>query len=470
MVRPLLTASLAAACAIAPAQDRPNIVYILADDLGYGDLGCYGQEKIRTPHLDRMAAEGLRFTRHYSGCPVCAPSRSCLMTGLHTGHTPIRGNANHGEEGQTPMPAGTVTVAALLKGAGYATGAFGKWGLGSVGSVASPVRMGFDTFFGFNCQMLAHNYYPYHLRDGDTLFPLPGNAGDARGQYAPDLIEERTLAFIDANKSRPFLLFVPHIAPHAELAAPDDEILRSYQGTFPEKPWTGVDAGPEFRKGPYGSCAAPHATFAAMVTRLDRHVGRILDRLAAHGLDKNTLVIFSSDNGPHIEGGADPVFFNSGGGLRGTKRDLYEGGIRVPCIARWPGRIAAGRTSDLPSAFWDVLPTLAEVAGVPAPAGIDGLSFLPTLLGDDARQRRHDHLYWEFHEQGGKQAVLQGNWKAVRLGVAKNPAAPVALYDLATDSREERDRAADEPALAARLAALMDAAHVESPSFPFIRR
>jgi len=451
----------------ARAADKPNIIYILADDLGYGDLGCYGQREIRTPNLDRMAREGMRFTRHYSGASVCAPSRSCLLTGLHTGHTPIRGNQEIFPEGQAPLPEGTLTIASLLRAAGYATGVFGKWGLGFPGSVGSPLRQGFDTFFGYNCQRLAHSYYPHHLRLGDDLFPLPGNAGNQRGQYAPDLIQERTLAFIEAQRDKPFFLYVAHVAPHAELVAPDDEILRSYRGRFKETPYAGIDEGPQFRTGGYASAAEPRATYAAMVTRLDLHVGQILDKLKALGLDDRTLVLFSSDNGPHDEGGINPSAFNSAGGLRGQKRDLYEGGLRVPFMARWPGRIPAGSESALVCAFWDLLPTLADVAGAPAPEGIDGLSLLPTLLGQAGRQRQHASLYWEFHEQGGKQAVLQGRWKALRLQVGENPEGPLELYDLEKDPSESRDIALLHPEKARELAALMINSRTSSKAFNF---
>ena len=468
-MKPSLTflACLALCCGHASAAGRPNIIYILADDLGYGDLGCYGQQDIRTPNLDRMAREGMRFTRHYSGASVCAPSRSSLLTGLHTGHTPIRGNQEVFPEGQAPLPEGTLTVASLLRGAGYATGAFGKWGLGFPGSVGSPLRQGFGTFFGYNCQRLAHSYYPHHLRMGDDLFPLPGNAGKERGQYAPDLIQERTLAFIDEHRDKPFFLYVAHVAPHAELVAPDDEILRSYRGRFKETPYEGVDEGPEFRTGGYASAVEPRATFAAMVTRLDLHVGQILDKLKTLGIDDRTLVLFTSDNGPHDEGGIKPGDFNSNGRLRGQKRDLYEGGLRVPFIARWPGHIAPGSESPLVCAFWDMLPTMAEVAGTPAPQGIDGISILPTLLGQAGTQRQHESLYWEFHEQGGKQAVLQDRWKAVRLQVGKNPNGPIELYDLAQDPKETRDIAPQHPDKARELAALMDSSRIPSKQFNF---
>ena len=448
-------------------RNRPNIVYIIADDLGYGDLGCYGQKDIRTPNIDRMAREGMIFTRHYSGSTVCAPSRSCLMTGLHTGHTPVRGNKEYQPEGQHPLPAGSVTVAEVLKKAGYATGAFGKWGLGYPGSEGDPNNRGFDEFYGYNCQRYAHNYYPYFLRHNDRKVMLPGNEGRKTEQYGPDLIQEQTLKFVEENKDKPFFLFVPHVIPHAELFVPEDDIVRSYRGKFPEKPYKGIDEGPNYKIGGYGSVETPRANLAAMITRLDRHVGEILDKLRELALDKNTLVIFTSDNGPHGEGGANPRYFNSSGGLRGMKRDLYEGGIRVPMIARWPGQVEAGSGTDHISAFWDVMPTLAELAGAEAPSNIDGISFVPTLLGQSQKQKQHDYLYWEFHEQGGRQAVLRGRWKAIRLQVKRDPDGPLELYDLQDDPQEKKDVALQHPDVIGRMARIMAEAHTDSDVFLF---
>ncbi len=449
------------------AKRRPNIIYILADDLGYGDLGCYGQKDIRTPNLDRMAREGMLFTQHYSGSTVCAPSRSCLMTGLHTGHTFVRGNKEYQPEGQHPLPAKSVTVAEMLKNAGYATGAFGKWGLGYPGSEGDPNNQGFDEFYGYNCQRIAHNYYPYFLRHNDKKVMLPGNEGKKTEQYAPDMIQEQTLKFIEVNKNRPFFLFVPHVIPHAELFVPDDDIVRSYRGKFPEKPYKGTDDGPNYKIGGYGSVKTPRANFAAMITRLDRHVGGILDKLRQLGLDKKTLIIFSSDNGPHGEGGANPAYFNSSGGLRGMKRDLYEGGIRVPMIARWTGRIKAGAKSDHISAFWDVMPTLAELADAEIPGDSDGISFLPTLLSKTRKQREHDYLYWEFHEQGGKQAVRKDKWKAIRLQVKRDPNSPLELYDLQADHQEKNNVASQHPDIVDRMEQIMKQAHTDSDVFLF---
>jgi len=456
-----------AGCAPAPAPPRPpNVVFILADDAGWGDFSFNGQQRFETPSIDRLAREGLSFTQHYAGSTVCAPSRSALLTGQHTGHTPIRGNREVGPEGQVPLPAAAVTLAELLRARGYATGVFGKWGLGFPGSEGEPLRQGFDAFFGYNCQRKAHNYYPPLLWDGERQQPLPGNAEGGTAEYSHDLIQAHALEFIRAQRDRPFFLYLPYTLPHAEMAAPDDEILARFRGRWPETPYAGVDLGGEgFRDGPYASQAEPRAAFAAMMTRLDRSVGEILAALRAQGLDDSTLVLFSSDNGPHREGGHDPVFFDSNGPFRGFKRDLYEGGIRVPLLARWPGVVAPGTRSDHVSAFWDLLPTVAELAGVEPPGGLDGISFAPTLRGA-AGQRRHDYLYWEFHEQGGKQAVRRGPWKGIRLDAMASPGGPLELYDLETDPGETRDVAAEEPDVVAELAALMDESHTPSDLFP----
>jgi arylsulfatase A-like enzyme len=441
---------------VATAQVRPNIVFILADDLGYGDVGVYGQRLIRTPHLDTLAREGMVFTQMYAGTSVCAPSRCSLMTGLHTGHTYIRGNKEVQPEGQAPIPDSIVTLAEVLRASGYATGAFGKWGLGPVGSSGDPLRQGFDTFYGYNSQLESHRYYPTHLWDGDRRV-------DLKDVYAPDLIQQQLLSFIgDRARGQGFFIYAAYTLPHAELLAPDDSIFESYKGRFPEKPYQGSNAGP----GSYSSQAYPHATYAAMVTRLDRYVGEIMDKLRALGLDKNTLIIFTSDNGPHTEGGNDPAFFNSAGGLRGVKRDLYEGGIREPFIARWPGVIRAGSRSEMIGAFWDILPTCAALAHVPGPPRVDGVSLVPTLLGR-GRQVIHPWLYWEFHEDGGRQAVRQGRWKAVRQHVDQAPDGPLELYDLDADPAERHDVAAQHPDLVRSLSTIMRGAHTPSKLFPF---
>lgn len=450
------------------ATPRPNIVFILADDLGYGDLGINGQKLIRTPNIDRLAAEGVRFTQFYAGTSVCAPSRSALMTGQHTGHTYIRGNKSVEPEGQQPIADSVVTVAELLQRAGYVTAAFGKWGLGPVGSEGDPNKQGFTRFYGYNCQSLAHRYYPDHLWNNDQKVVLKENQNLLRTrQYAPDLIQEQALNFVDSQtKRQPFFLFLPYILPHAELLVPNDSIFQSYKGRFAEKPYKGADYGSETTTGGYASQPYPHATFAAMVTRLDLYVGQILAKLKEKGLDQNTLVIFSSDNGPHLEGGADPEFFNSGGGFRGFKRDLYEGGIREPFVARWPGKIRPGTQNGHVGAFWDLLPTFAELAGAKSPSQIDGLSFVPALTGKGVQQK-HDYLYWEFHEQGGKQAVRQGTWKAIRLNAATQPNGPIELYDLARDPAETHNLASQYPDRVKQLGQLMDQSHRASPLFPF---
>ncbi len=451
-------------------NERPNIVYILADDLGYGDLGCYGQQKIKTPNIDRMADMGMRFTQHYSGSTVCAPSRSALITGLHTGHTYIRGNREAQPEGQFPLKAEAFTIAELLKGVDYKTGAFGKWGLGFIGSEGDPNNQGFDEFYGYNCQRQAHRYYPTHLWHNDKKIHLEGNDGQHTAIYAQDIIHEKALEFIDSNKDAPFFLFLPYALPHAELIVPDDEILATYKGTFPETNYEGVEGsayGPDWNLARYTTQENPHAVFAAMVSRMDKYVGEVLNKLKEHGLDNNTLVIFTSDNGPHEEGGADPEFFESNGDLRGVKRDLYEGGIRVPMIAQWLGKIDGGQTSNHISSFWDVMPTLAELSGADLPKNIDGITFLPTLLNQGS-QTEHDYLYWEFHERGGKQAVRKNNWKAVRLNVLDNPNSPIELYNLDIDLQEENNLAEDYPFIVAEMIKIMDESHTYNEDYPFI--
>ena len=448
---------------------KPNIVFILADDLGYGDLSCYGQQKFLTPNLDKMAAGGMRFTQHYSGTTVCAPSRSSLMTGQHTGHTPIRGNKEWKPEGQWPMKEEAVTVAEILKQAGYVTGAFGKWGLGFVGTEGDPNQQGFDEFYGYNCQRLAHNYYPGHLWDNQQKLEIIENSGDKFGVYAPKLIHERALQFIEKNKDKPFFLFYPNVIPHAELLIPGEN-LDEFRGRFlPEKEFKGIESGDKnFREGGYGTQPESHAAFAAMVTLLDKQVGEILAKLKELGLEKNTLVIFSSDNGPHQEGGADPDYFDSNGPLKGYKRDLYEGGIRVPMIAFWEGKIVAGSTSDYMSAFWDFLPTVAEIAGVQLSKNIDGISYLPTLLGKE--QKQHEYLYWEFHELKGRQAVRKGEWKLVRYNVFEPENTTTELYNLKTDIGEQNNVAELHPEVVKELLELMKTARTETIDFPFEKR
>jgi arylsulfatase A len=447
--RPILCSLLAApwmaaASAGAAAPPPPNIVFILADDLGYGDLGCYGQKKFRTPRIDRLAAEGMRFTQCYAGSTVCAPSRCTLMTGLHTGHAYIRGNA------ERPLRPDDLTVAELLKRAGYATGLFGKWGLGLEDTPGTPARKGFDSSFGYLDQAHAHRYNTDHLfRDGERV------KVDA-DVYSEDLIAAAALDFIRANRDRPFFLYLPFTIPHAELRPPEDS-LAAHRGEFPEPaPFQNPYVDLEPRRGGYRSQATPRAAFAAMVERLDRDVGRVLSLLAELGLDERTVVFFSSDNGPHREGGGDPEFFSSAGPLRGIKRDLYEGGIRVPMIARWPGRIPAGAVSDQVWAFWDFLPTAAEIAGIEPPPRLDGISMLGPLLGKGPID--HPLLYWEFHERGFSQAVRWGNWKAIR----KKPWLPLELYSLDSDLGETRDRALENPKVVEEIEARLQGLRTES--------
>lgn len=446
---------------------NPNIIYILADDLGYGDLSCFGQDKFQTPNIDRMAEMGIKFINHYSGSTVCAPSRSALMTGQHTGHTPIRGNKEVKPEGQWPMPADTHTLAEMLKAAGYVNGVFGKWGLGFPGSEGDPNFQGFDQFYGYNCQRIAHNYYPWHLWHNQQKVMIKENEGSAKGAYAPDLIQKHVLNFIENNKDTTFFLFYAAVQPHAELVAPP-EYMEKFRGKFmPEKSYEGVDSGPNFKKGPYGSQPESHAAFVAMISHLDDMVGEVIDKVQALGIEKNTLIIFTSDNGPHIEGGADPDYFDSNSHLRGYKRDLYEGGIRVPMLAIWPEKIKPGTDSPHVSAFWDVLPTFAEIIGMSPPEDIDGISFLPALLGQGDRQQEHDHLYWEFHERGGRVALRKGDWKLLRYNVNDTPPGEYELYNLADDPSETNDLSKSLPEKVGELQAILESARTESEVFKF---
>jgi len=445
---------------------KTNIVFILADDLGYGDLGCYGQKHFSTPNIDNLAGNGLRFTQHYSGSTVCAPSRSTIMTGQHTGHTFIRGNKEWKPEGQYPLEAEAVTIAEVLQDAGYVTGAFGKWGLGYPGSEGDPNNQGFDEFFGYNCQRLAHNYYPYHLWHNQEKVMLEENTGRQTGQYGPDVIHEQALKFLEKNKDKPFFLYYPSVIPHAELFAPE-EYMKKYRGKFePEKSYKGVDDGERYRNGGYGSQPESHAAFAAMVNVLDDHVGEVVAKLKELGVYDNTVIFFSSDNGPHLEGGADPDYFDSNGILKGYKRDLYEGGIRAPMIAVWKDKIKPGRKTDHISAFWDILPTVAEIAGTETPANIDGISFLPTLL-DEKGQKQHDYLYWEFHERGGRLALRKGDWKLVKYNVFDSQETTTELYNLSEDPGEENNLAEKHPEKVENLTELMKSARTKSKVFKF---
>ena len=445
--RPLFRYLLAASVSLSMASPAltakhntrtPNIIYILADDAGYGDFGIYGQKEIKTPHIDKMGKEGITFTQHYAGSTVCAPSRCSLLTGRHTGHCYIRGNAEIIPEGQMALAEGIPTIGNILKEAGMTTGIIGKWGLGGPGSVAEPSQRGFDHWFGYLCQRQAHSYYPTHLwRNGEKV-ELD------KKTYTHDLFTEEALNFIKTNQHKPFFLYLPYTIPHAALQVPD-------VGEYIDKDWE------ENKK-----------RYAAMITRMDRDVGRILALLKELNIDQKTLTVFSSDNGPHAEGGADPGYFNSSGPFRGKKRDLYEGGIRVPMIARWPGMIQPGSQSDHVSAFWDIMPTFAELAGGAIPADIDGISFVPTLTGNSQKQKTHDYLYWEFHELGGAQAVRTGDWKGIRKNVRLEPGSAIELYNLTTDIGETVDLADKHPKVVATINRIMQDARTVSPEFPLL--
>jgi arylsulfatase len=470
-------------CARQPTRPQ-NIVLILADDLGYGELGSYGQQHIRTPNIDRLAQEGMRFTDHYSGSPVCAPSRDVLLTGLHTGHSYIRDNDEMYErgdvwhdpdlEGQRPILPNTYTIGRLLQDAGYVTGAIGKWGLGGPGSSGEPNQQGFDHWYGYLCQRIAHNYYPTHLwkngekdlLEGNEYFyphqrlPEDTDPNDPASYtpysgavYSMDAMVEDALQFIRANKDNPFFLYLPFPVPHVSLQVPDESV-QEYDGAFDETPYTG-DKG-------YLPHRTPRAAYAAMITRMDREIGRIMATLDELGLDDNTLVFFTSDNGPTFNGGTDSDFFNSAGVLRGLKTQLYEGGIRVPLIARWPAAIRPGTVSDHASAFWDFLPTLADLVDVEPPVEVDGISIAPTLLGRRG-QAKHEYLYWEYF---GRQAVRLGDWKAYR----KSVDSPIELYDLSTDIGEQNDVASDYPEVVQRIVEIMQSARTESELFPLVRK
>jgi arylsulfatase A-like enzyme len=427
---------------------KPNIIFILADDLGYGDLGCFGQKRIKTPSLDRMAEQGMRLTQHYAGSTVCAPSRCVLMTGLHTGHCLVRGNA------RVPLRPSDVTVAELLKQAGYATGIVGKWGLGEPNSTGIPNRQGFDYWFGYLNQRHAHNYYPAYLWRNEEKVQLknevrsvtpPGGVATKKVEYSHDLIAKEALAFLERSKDGPFFLYLPLTIPHANNEAGNKGMEVPDHGIYADKDW------PEPQKG-----------HAAMITRMDGDIGKLFAKLKELGIDKNTFVFFSSDNGPHREGGNNPNFNDSNGLLRGIKRDLYEGGIRVPTLARWPGKIKAGSLTDHISGFWDFLPTCAELAGFKPPEGIDGISIVPALLGKSKKQKKHKFLYWEFHEQGKRQAVRMGDWKGVRLNANKKPNGPIELYNLKTDIGEKQNVADQHPDIVVKIEGYMKTARVPS--------
>lgn len=466
----LAAVALVAALATTAAERPPNIIYILADDLGYAELGCYGQKHIKTPHIDRLAAEGMRFTQHYTAQAVCAPARSGLMTGLHMGHAPIRNNASNRERvkdpenwrwlGQVPIPEETLTIAEVLKARGYATAAYGKWGLGYEGSSGDPLRQGFDDFGGFLCQEHAHNHYPRFLWKGGEQIAMPGNDRTLHGErYSQDFFVQWGKEFIRANRERPFFLYLPFAIPHLSIQAPEESVAE-YRGVLPEAPYEHRD---NYLEHPH-----PRAGYAAMITHMDRGIGEIMALLRELELDENTLVVFSSDNGPTFDrlGGSDSDYFESSGPFRGRKGSLLEGGIRVPFVARWPGKIAAGGASDHASAMWDLFPTFAELAGAAYDVKVDGISMVPTLLGT-GEQPAHDYLYWEFVAYGGQQALRQGAWKALRLDIRKTGKLETELYNLAEDPGETRNLASEHPEIVARLEGLMREARTPSELFPF---
>jgi len=445
---------------------NPNVIYILADDLGYGDLSLNGQKKFDTPNIDKLASEGMVFTQHYSGATVCAPSRSALLTGMHTGHTVVRGNKEVQPEGQHPIPAETYTMAEMLKEAGYKTAVYGKWGLGYPGSEGDANMQGFDEFYGYNCQRIAHNYYPYHLWYNQEKVMLEGNEGKGQEIYAPDLIHEKSLEFLEKNKDSTFFMFYATPLPHAELLLPE-KYMEKYKGKLvPELNHKGVDDGPTYKNGGYGSQPNSHAAFAAMINHLDAQVGDLMNKLEELGIADNTIIVFTSDNGPHQEGGADPDYFNSNGRYKGYKRDLYEGGIHVPMIAKWPNKIKAGSKTEHISAFWDVMPTLADIIGKNLDEDIDGISFLPTLLAED-NQKKHEYLYWEFHEKGGRTAIRKGKWKGVKYDVLKKPNKRIELYNLEEDPSENNNLASQYPEVVQELTKLMQSARTPSDIFQF---
>ncbi len=462
--RSFLASSLAA---VAAPKRRPNIVWIMADDMGWGDPGCYGQKHIRTPHIDQLASEGMRFTDAYAGCTVCAPSRSVLMTGTHMGHTSVRSNP-----GGVPILASDVTVAQVLKQANYATGMFGKWGLGDIGTDGVPWKHGFDEFCGFLHQMHAHYQYPERLFVNDKLVPVPGNEGRKRGTYANDFMMAKALQWLQrVGRSQPFFCYLPLTIPHWEPLAPEKD-LAAYAGKFPEpKPW-------EDKSGRLASNAAPRATYAAMVSKVDSYVGQVMKQLKDANVAEDTLVFFTSDNGGHFSGIDTEDYFRTNGPFRGYKTTLYEGGLRAPMIARMPGRIRAGSVSSYAWNFMDFLPTAAEVAGVGAPKGIDGWSVMPTLTGK--KQKAHEYLYWElpgynaakgeFRDEKPPAALRAGDWKILR----PKADAPLELYNLKADLSETKDLAATDEARLASMAALLAGARTvprpqAQPPHPWVR-
>lgn len=491
------------------AQQRPNIIYIYADDLGYGELGCYGQKMIKTPNIDKLASEGMKFTQHYAGAPVCAPSRCMLMTGKHSGHAYIRGNYEFGdftdenEKGQLPLEAKAFTVAELLKLKGYTTGLVGKWGLGYNGTEGMPTKQGFDYFYGYLDQKQSHNFYPTHLWEsfGDnylkqkeivlknkntesggssasftTGYTVKDNLGQPyinvhnkaldpktatsadfdvfKGKvYAPEKMTEKAIAFINKNKEKPFFLYLAYTLPHVSLQAPE-EWINKYKGQFDEHPYYGNNG--------YTPTMYPKSTYAAMVSYLDAQVGIILAKIEALGLDKNTIVMFSSDNGATFKtGGFDPTFFNSMAGLRGTKGDLYEGGIRIPFIAKWPNKVPVGKTSNLICSQIDFFATIADLGGQ-RKTNTDGISFLPEILGKSEKQEKHEYLYFEFPEKGGQVAIRMGNWKGVKSNMKKNMNAPWEIFNLQDDIKETINLVSQHPELVKKFEEIINKEHTTS--------
>jgi arylsulfatase A len=471
---------------ITNAADRPNIVFILADDLGYGELGCYGQTKIKTPNIDRLASEGIRFTQHYSGAPVCAPARCVLLTGQNLAHAEIRGNKDSGNgrvfPGQWPLTDGAVTIAESLKAANYATGAFGKWGLGPSNSTGSAIKQGFDRYFGYNCQRNAHSFYPLFLDSNEreqriNTSLIYGHQRKPEGEvvaddyrlenYAPDVILTEALKFIDKNRKRPFFLYLPFVEPHVSMHPPQEWIDR-----YP-KEWD-TEKGPYRGQNGYLPHPRPRAAYAAMISDLDEHVGAVLAKLEEHNLSDNTLIVFTSDNGTthggrdpnfHI-GGVDAEFFNSTSGLRGWKGSVYEGGLRVPCIVKWPDHVAPSSTSDAASYFPDWFPTLCSIAGASLPEGqhLDGID-LATVLDGKPAASRDELMIWDFHNYGGLIAIRDGPWKAVRRNVLKKPTA-WELYNIDVDRQESRDLASQHQDIVTRLEAEYIKTRTMEPDFP----
>ncbi|MBO7069495.1 MAG: arylsulfatase [Bacteroidaceae bacterium] len=465
-----------------PKGGQPNILYIMCDDLGYGDLSCYGQQHFRTPNIDRLALQGMRMTSAYAGSPVSAPSRACFMTGQHSGHTHVRGNkeywsgrvqygpnTDYAVVGQEPYDPAVPILPEIMKAAGYHTGMFGKWAGGYEGSASTPDKRGVEEFFGYICQFQAHLYFPnflnrYSTSLGDTCVvrevleqniqhAMFGEDYNNRQQYSADLIHQRALSWLRQQKAgEPFFGIFTYTLPHAELRQPDDSLLQSFRGKLlPEREYRGDNPSR------YNPTPEAHAQFAAMITRLDAQVGEIMQVLEEQGLADNTVLIFTSDNGPHEEGGADPAYFNHDGKFRGLKRSTHEGGIRIPFIVRWPQRVKAGSESDFPFAFYDLMPTFCQMAGL-APKGDDGISILPTLTGK-GRQRKHDHLYWEFHETD-MLAIRQGDWKLV---VCHGKS---SLYNLREDPHEDHNLSQKYPALVRKLVKKIYEDHTDSPLFP----